>query len=61
MPLISEVVETILAIQNDPLHEELVFIIPVSIEALTEASISRATLEDRVQAAIIAELNEALA
>lgn len=60
MPLISEVVEAMTQYQNAGM-KVLVFVVPVDPEALALSGRSAATVEDRVQNAMIAELNECLA
>jgi hypothetical protein len=58
--LISEVVEAITTIQNDPSLECMTFVVPVTVEALEQSGLSKATIEDRVLQALIAELNACL-
>lgn len=59
MPLISEVVEAMTAAQEAG-HKVLAFVIPVTEEALYNSGLSASTIEDRVQQALIGELQACL-
>lgn len=58
--LISQVVDTITAIQADPTLKPLVFVVPISLEALELSGRSAAELENICQGALEKSLNDAL-
>jgi hypothetical protein len=59
MPLITEVVDAIRQAQEIG-NKVLTFVIPVAPEAIERSGLSVATIEDRVQLVLIAELSDCL-